>query len=389
MLTSFERDMISIIRAAVVGGEPRISENFDFNLAHAFAQKMQIVPLVCCGIEKLPNAFLDTGSKKFLKSTISYSFFCESQDKEIESILQEFDKNKIEYMTLKGTSIRKLYPRPEMRLMSDSDILVRKKQYKIIKAIMISLGYKQVVESDHEYVWEKENFHIELHKKLIPSYNKDYYAYFGDGWRLAKPREDKPNEYLMSNEDNFIYLFTHYAKHYRDAGVGVKHITDFYVFLKSYENLDWEYINSGLKTLHLYDFWKTTKAVLNVWFGDAACDEKSAFVTKRIFQGGAYGTYENRILSDGVKVSKSTKNVRAKKFWSGVFPPFSTLKQSYRFLKPLPFLLPIAWIFYCFSIIFNPKRILRKKKSLDAISNENLKSYQEELNYVGLDFNFK
>ena len=98
MLTSFERDMISIIRAAIVGGEPRISENFDFDLAHNFAQKMQIVPLACCGIEKIPNAFLDTGSKKFLKSTISYSFFCESQDKEIESVLKEFDKNGIEYV---------------------------------------------------------------------------------------------------------------------------------------------------------------------------------------------------------------------------------------------------------------------------------------------------
>ncbi len=389
MLTSFERDMISIIRAAIVGGEPRISENFDFDLAHNFAQKMQIVPLACCGIEKLPNAFLDTGSKKFLKSTISYSFFCESQDKEIESVLNEFDKNGIEYVRLKGTSLKRLYPKTEMRLMSDADILIKKKQYKKIKSIMLSLGYKFVVESDYEYVWKKQGVSIELHRRLIPSYNKDYYKYFGDGWKLASPCEDKPNEYMLSKEDEFVFLFTHYAKHYRDGGIGIKHITDFYVYLKKYAHLDWEYINSELEALQLLAFWKTTKNALNAWFGDGEWDEKSIFITKYIFSGGVYGTYEKHVLADGLKVSKGTKNARLKKLWLGVFPPFQALKQKFRFLKPLPFLLPVAWICHWASVIFNPKRILRKKREINAISNENIKSYQEELNYVGLDFNFK
>ena len=389
MLNSFERDMISIIRASIDGTEPKIDENFDFDMAYGFAKKMQIIPLVCYGMEKLADAYSDTGSKKFLKSTISYSFYCEAQDKEIESIFSEFDKQQIEYLKLKGTNLKKLYPRTEMRLMSDADILIRKKQYKRIKPIMLALGYKPVVESDHEYVWKKQDFHIELHKKLIPSYNKDYYKYFGDGWRLAKPKSDKPNEYVMSSEDEFIFLFTHYAKHYRDAGIGVKHITDFYIYLKRYDNLDWNYINNELKKLQLYDFWQTTKSVLNVWFGDAECDEKSAFVTRRIFEGAAYGSYEKHVLSDGVKISKTTKNARFKKLWLSVFPPFGVLKQKFRFLKWLPFLLPFAWLCHWVSIIFNPKRISRKKNELNAISNENINAYQDELNYVGLDFNFK
>ena len=388
MLNSFERDMVSIIRASVVGNEPKISENFDFNLAHGFAQSMQIVPLVYYGIEKLPNAFLDTGSKKFLKSTIAYSFFCEAQDKAVEAVLEQFDKCGIEYVKLKGTSIKRLYPRSEMRLMSDADILVKKKQYKKIKPIMIGMGYKLVVESNHEYVWEKDGFHIELHKLLIPSYNKDYYKYFGDGWRLAKQSEENPNEYVMSNEDNFIYLFTHYAKHYRDAGIGVKHITDFYVLLSKY-NLDWDYVNNELKELQLYDFWRATQNVLKAWFSDGEWDAKTEFITKRIFSGGAYGTYDNHVLSDGVKVSKSTKNVRARSFWRSVFPPFQNLKQSYKFLKYLPFLLPLAWVCNWVRIIFNPKRIARKRKNLNTISDANIKAYQDDLNYVGLDFNFK
>ncbi len=389
MLSLFEKNMISIIRSSLDGSVPEVSEDFDFDKAYSFAQSMQIVPLVCYGIEKLPNAYLTTGSKKFLKSTISYSFFCENQDKEIEAVLSEFDREQIKYVRLKGTTLKKLYPRTEMRLMSDADILIKVEEYDKIKTIMLALGYTLKVESDHEFVWSKGNFNIELHKRLIPSYNKDYYKYFGDGWRLAKPSSEKPNEYIMSSEDNFIYLFTHYAKHYRDAGIGIKHLTDFYVYLKHYDSLDWGYINAELKKLQLYDFWLTTKDVLNVWFGSAMCDERSAFVTKRIFGGSAYGTYEAHVLSEGVKLSKSSKNVRAKRFWRGVFPPFKDLAQKFRFLKKLPILLPLAWLCHWASVIFNPKRIARKKRDFEAISPENIKTYQDELNYVGLDFNFE
>lgn len=389
MLNSFEKNMISIIRASIDGTVPDVSDDFDYEKAYSFAQSMQIIPLVCYGIEKLPDAYSDTGSKKFLKSTISYSFFCERQDREIEEILSAFDKEQVEYMRLKGTAIKKLYPRTEMRLMSDADILINKKQYSKIKKIMNSFGYAEKVESDHEFVWSKDNTYIELHKRLIPSYNKDYYKYFGDGWRLAKKKSDKPNEYVMSNEDCFIYLFVHYAKHYRDAGIGIKHLTDFYVYLKHYSELDWEYISKELEKLQLYEFWLTTKNVLDVWFNGKKCDEKSAFVTRRIFCGSAYGTREAKILSDGVKISKSTKHVRAKRFWKSVFPSYQDLKQGYKFLKYLPVLLPIAWLIHCLRVIFNPKRIARKTKDLKAISAENVKSYQDELNYVGLDFNFE
>ena len=34
----------------------------------------------------------------------------------------------------------------------------------------------------------------------------------------------------MSAEDEMIYIFTHYAKHYRAAGVGIKHILDLWVY---------------------------------------------------------------------------------------------------------------------------------------------------------------
>lgn len=388
MLTLFERNMISIIRASLGEESPVVSEEFDYKKAYEVAQNMQIVPLVYYGLEKVPNAFEKVETKKFLKSTISYSYFCECQDKEYDVVLDAFDREGVDYMKLKGVLLKRLYPRTEMRLMSDADVLIRCEQYAKIKEIMLALGYSENLESDHEYVFSKENFTIELHKRLIPSYNKDYFKYFGDGWRLAKQSKAKPNEYEMSCEDEFIYLFTHFAKHYRDAGIGVKHLTDFYVFLKANE-LDWQYVSSELERLQLLDFWKTIKTTLEVWFGDKVCDEKSAYVTHKIFGGSVYGTYEAHVLSSGAKMSKNAKKVRRKSLFKSIFPPCSVINQRFKFLRKLPILLPFAWVLNWITIIFNPKRIARRKKELDAQSMQNIQAYNDELSYVGLSFNFE
>ncbi len=88
-----------------------------------------------------------------------------------------------------------------------------------IRPLMISLGYTEGVESDHEYNWQKGSTHIELHDRLIPSYNRDYYAYSGEGWQLAKTVSNASLEHKMSAEDEMIYLFTHFAKYCRDSGI--------------------------------------------------------------------------------------------------------------------------------------------------------------------------
>ena len=105
---------------------------------------------------------------------------------------------------------------------------------------MQKLGYAEKVESNHEYIWHKAGSYIELHKRLIPTYNKDYYSYFGDGWRLAKLKDG--TRFSMTDEDQMVYLFTHYAKHYRDAGIGIRHIVDLWVYRNNKPNLNEEYI---------------------------------------------------------------------------------------------------------------------------------------------------
>ena len=118
----------------------------------------------------------------------------------------------------------------------------------------------------------------------------------------------------------------------------------------------------------------------------------AAFMTDRIFGSGSYGTQRDRLLSEGVKASKGTEkeNVRRHRLWRVIFPSAKALSQKYTVLKKAPFLLPFVWVYrWVFTLLFKRRAIHEQQEQIGLLSAENLSGYQDELNYVGLDFNFK
>lgn len=388
MLSTFEKGILELIKCALKGGEPKLDESFDFEKAYKFAQERQITPILYYGAVNNSQFINTLIGKKFFKSTINMSFFCGEQDEIISNLRRAFKEKEIEHLLVKGTVIRSLYPYPEMRIMSDADILIREEQYEKIKPVMVEMGFSEEYESDHELVWKKNNFTVELHKRLIPSYNKDYYEYFGDGWKLAKIKDEETGSYLMTDEDSFVYSFVHYAMHYRNGGIGVKHVTDFYVIMKNTPSLDMEYIEREFEKLQLLEFWKNTKKLLDVWFNGAESTELTDFMTAKIFGSGAFGTKEGKIFSEAVRTSNTGKGMKLKRIFSLLFPSYTGMRIKYRFLKKVPVLLPVMWVVRWFQLLFTPSKIKARKKELDTLSTESVSKYQNELDYVGLRFKF-
>jgi len=389
MLSVFENGIMELIGCALNGGVPELEDGFDFEKAYEFAQQRQITPLLYYGAINVPGFMDIVAGKKFFKSTMNMSFYCAEQDATINSVVEAFKQNKIHHLMVKGTIIRRLYPYPEMRLMSDAEILIKEEEYSKIMPIMQSLGFVEQYESDHELVWKKEDFTIELHKSLVPSYNKDYYEYFGDGWKLATRVDQNTCEGFMTDEDSFIYNFVHYAMHYRNGGIGVKHVTDFYVIMQKNPRLDFTYIEAELQKLQLMEFWENTKKLLGVWFGKEESTELTDFMTAKIFDSGAYGTVEAKVNASAVRTANTGKGMKIKKIFRLIFPSYKGMCQKYRFLKKVPILLPIMWVVRWVQTLFTPSKIKAKKKELDMLSVDSVNKYQNELDYVGLRFNFE
>ncbi|MBO5439483.1 MAG: nucleotidyltransferase family protein [Clostridia bacterium] len=392
MLSSFETGIITLINNALKGESKPLPTDFDYSQVYSFGVKHQILPMLYYGGAHDPKFIASDTENKMLFGTMQLTALSENQLYEIDRVCKEFDKNGIEYLKLKGSIIKRLYPQGEMRVMSDADILIREHQMKELEELLPRLGYKFKVSSDHEWIWSGEILPLELHKRIIATYQKDFYAFFGDGWNLAHKKNDNSCEYVMGLEDELVYLFTHLSKHYRDTGIGIKHMTDIYLFLNSYPELDFDYINSSLEKLHLLEFFKNVKRTLDVWFEGAECDDVSEFITAKIFESGVYGTRLAGLKSEALKLSKGrdVEKAKKKKYIELAFPKYENMCYIYPWLKKCPVMLPFMWIWrLTVALLFKGKKIKEKSNEINAVNQETVDACQAELNYVGLDFNFE
>lgn len=382
--------IMALVKSALTGEKMKIPENFDWDGALNTAKKHQIIPMLYYGVQYsgiTPPAEI---MQKLELTTYKNIAVSQNQLYALEQIYKAFDENKIDYMPLKGSVLKFVYPKPEMRPMGDADILIRQEQYEEIRPVMTELGFSEILESDHELIWDKKGvLHVELHKRLIPSYNKDYYEYYGDGWRFAEHKENC--RYDMRNEDNYIYLFTHYAKHYRDGGIGIRHMTDLYVFA-AHSELDYEYIEEELKKLQLLEFYKNTRHTLGVWFGGETPDNMSDFITAKIFGSGSYGTYDAHLLSAALKTSGPNGNeaqVMKSLLKNKAFPPYKAMLSRYKCLEKHPALLPLMWLVRFLQIPFRRGSVKRNIENAKITAPDKVIAYRDELEVVGLKYNFK
>lgn len=384
-MKKIQNDIIKLIKSSLTGEPEDVSEDIDIGEVLNIATRHGIYAVIYygaleCGIDSKCSE---------MPALFAYTCKCISrnanQEHAMSGLFNEFDKNGIEYMPLKGCIIKSLYPKSEMRIMSDADILIKPHQYSSIRAIMQRLGYNESGESDHELKWKKPGLFVELHNKLIPSYNKDYFAYYGDGWRLATVRNG--TRYSMNDDDQMIYLFTHFAKHYRDAGIGLKHMIDLWVYKKG-KTLNEKYISSELKKLRLYEFYNNIFATLDVWFENKPSTQITDFITDYIFDCGAAGSKENYYISDILKNSEFSDvehNGKLKMILYYIFFPYEKMCMKYPVLIKHRCLLPLMWIVRGVTALFKHKSY----NDITGISQEQISNRLHGLNYVGLDFNFK
>ena len=394
-MLDFQRGIIALLKSAIDHTAAKLPEDFDWEEAIAFGKSHQILPLLYYGCKnsqlEAPPEIASSLKMALLKSVAAE----QRQNYYIEKMFSAFCEHNIDFMPLKGAILRKYYPEAGMRMMGDCDVLIKLPQYPKTREIMNAIGFEEKYESNHELVWKiPGSLMVELHKFIIPSYNEDYFAYFGDGWRLAKEKIGDSSHFKMTNEDALIYNFTHMAKQYRDGGIGVRHILDIYVYRNKHQNLDYGYIDGELKKLKLFDFFYNVLHTIDVWFSGKEADEMSDWITNYIFSSGSYGTAKNKNISSAVKeakIAKSAKSVMQRRLTRLVFLPYANMCEKYPILKKIPVLLPLMWVVRWVQIALKGKHYLiaHTNKNMNGITAHNIESFQQGLHYVGLDFDFK
>lgn len=385
-----QRGILMLLKAAVTGEKQDLPEGFSLEEAMPVIQKHHAQSLSYEGAMHCGLSLALPQMKQLLHSFCRYMLVSEKQMNAVMRVREAFEDQGIDHMLLKGCNMKRLYPRPELRVMGDADILIRAGQYDRIRPVMEALGFSEETESNHEYIWKSDDLYLELHKSVIPSYNEDYYAWFGNGWDLAV--KATAHCYRMSCEHEFVYLFTHFAKHFRDGGIGIRHVLDLWVYRRAYPNMDFQYIEAVMQKLRLKEFYNNICRLLEVWFGEGQTDEKLELMTGFVFDSGTWGRRESHVLSSELRnkiAAGSAQGGRLRSFRQAVFPSARNMSQRYQVLEKAPWLLPVMWpVRWADALLFRRERVVQKHRELKHATDQRVAEYQQFLKDVGLDFRF-
>ena len=387
-MTVTQRTMITLLKSAVTGDSYPLPKDFDLDEVVKLLKKHGLISMgyigaVNCGIPKT-EPVMQTMFVHYCRSAV----VSQRQLDKAQEIFDAFDAAGIDYMPLKGLIMKHLYPSHELRPMGDADILIRVEQYDRIKPIMERLGFSEGEENEHELPWRCDDLYVELHKCLIPPSSQDLYSYFESGWRVALC--DKNYRFKLAQEDEFVFLFCHFAKHFRGGGIGCRHVLDLWCYMRSHRELDYSYICGELDKLYLLEFYQNMTTLINAWFYDRGIDGRANFISNYIFQSGIWGNQFDHDLASNTKMYQTVGKVRPGKwgyFLQRVFPNFQTMSYQYPLLVKIPVLLPFIWVVRWFRILLQKPALLKRRfKMLDSRSDDKILEWEQKMSDVGLRY---
>ncbi|MBR4172743.1 MAG: nucleotidyltransferase family protein [Clostridia bacterium] len=309
----------------------------------------------------------------------------------LEKIKERLTREKIRFLCIKGAYLRTLYPEPYMRYSNDLDIFVDDENTEKVRDIMLELGFtihrfNRLLQDD---AYNLGRFvHIEIHRKLI-SNKCPWDEKCQEIINRIEPKEDGAYEYVMSEEDCYLYLIAHMAKHFKYSGCGIRMVLDIWVYLRKFgEKMDRKLLNERLEYCGLDLFAKAVEKLVGYWFCGEEADKKTKIFGEYIFESGLFGNDMQFFATEMGQNLGNVDNKNAgviKKMAKLMFLPYKDMCISYPSLVKYPVLLPFYWVFRAFNVFFFKRgKIMEEMASYDGIDVDYAKKVAEFKKSMGL-----
>ena len=331
------------------------------------------------------NGLLPEGTeakKRFLQERNMAVYRIEQLRYEYEQTFAILEELQVDYLPLKGTVLRKLYPEDWMRTSADVDVLVHKVDLgEIIAALQEKLEYVQ--ESIGAYdavVISPTGFHLELHFDLITKYdNETANDLLANVWDYTD-RVGNSYQRIMRDDYFYYYHLAHMARHFIDGGCGVRPYVDLWL-LNNKISFDKESRNALLEKGGLLKFAQASEFLSRVWLEEEPHVQESRWLEDYLLNGGVYGNKENKVV-----IQQGQTGSRFKYIMSRIFMPLEEMQYRYEVLKKHKWLYPFMVVRRCFEVLFkgDSKRIKKELKTSDDISSEKQKESMKLIEYLGL-----
>ena len=255
----------------IEGAGGLLPDHVDWAEVYQLALEQRVIGLVTEGMEILqhecsaplvPQAW----TVKFVSVTLQMEKLNQTMNRFVAGLVNKLRKNGINSLLLKGQGVAQSYEKPLWRVCGDVDLLLSEKDYQKAKDFLLPF----VSCSDPEDKFKKHvgmtigGWLVELHGSLRCGFSsridreldKVYEdTMLGGKWRSWMNR--KVEVFMMREENDVLYVFTHFLNHFFKGGIGVRQISDWSRLLWSFrDSLDLQYIESRLRDMGLMSEWK-------------------------------------------------------------------------------------------------------------------------------------
>lgn len=334
----------------------------------------------------IPNELMED----WTKDAIMNGIYQNQNISRMKKVFKVFEESCVPVIAIKGLILRDLYPRPEFRTMSDSDLLINSVNTKDAEKVLMDLGYSKLSSIGHESCFVHDSaFSIDLHWSLINEDHLKNTAHFQNTlWQNLRTYDFHGVKIkALSLEYELIHLFIHMASHMIKSGFGVRQLCDIVVFIeKEGCNINWDIVSSLGDLCKLNKFINTILIICNNLFNldipkaynksYPNSKEYIKFLTNEIWESGVYGCKNEERASSIMLFAhnfKANSNTNIYKLiLRYLFPSKDRLDKRFSYAVKYPSLLVFAWIHrLIYQLFFNAslriKNLIKLKSTASLV----------------------
>lgn len=281
MLSNNQKAFFELVRAGLWEKDAQLSQyiDIDFGEIYRLAEEQSVVGLVAAGLEHVKDVTPPQSvALTFAGSTLQLERRNKAMNAFIANVMDQMRQQGIYTILVKGQGVAQCYERPLWRSSGDVDFFLSEENF--LKARdylrpLVANGFDPSNEDARNINAQLSQWDIELHGNLFcglsqrmdSSIDEVQKNIIFDG-QVRSWMNERTQVFLPSADNDVIFIFTHFLKHFYKGGLGLRQICDWCRLLWTYKDLlNLGLLESRIQKMGLLSEWKAFGAFVVDYLG--------------------------------------------------------------------------------------------------------------------------